>query len=178
MQDLNSEAEARALVQAIFPAEDARKAYLTIFADMVTMANEQNQENWAIKCTSDRIRLHVGPVIIATLVGNHIWCALDARMASGSSEIQALEQPGIWRSDERERYSRYVSIDSRNGHLRVQSEHDKIWQFIRPAHREAIRKASTARRKIHPATKRDHASGVLKYLRSALGQHVPDPLYK
>jgi len=176
MQNMNSEIAAQALVESVLPTEYRRKDYLAIFADMIALANTYGPGKWGVKCLSDRIRLHVGPVIIATLVGDHIWLALDEVAACTSAEIKTLIEEGSWRWDETE-YPRYPLIGSRNGHLSPTSDHAKIWQKLRPMHREAIKNA-TLQRKIDRATAKDHCPPMIEYIRKALGRPLPEPFYR
>lgn len=173
---MNTESQAQALVETVLPTEQSRKEYLAIFADMIALANTYGPGKWAVKCLNDRIRLHVGPIIIATLVGDHVWLALDELAAFSSAEIKTMVEAGTWRWDETE-YPKYPLIGSRNGHLAPPNDHAKIWQKLRPLYRESLKNA-TLQKRIDQTNARDHCLAMIEYLRKILGRPMPTPYYR
>jgi len=64
---LSGEDEARRFVTSILPEPGIRQKCLMVFADAIEEAHRCGRDRWAVRYTTDKLRLHVDHVIICTL---------------------------------------------------------------------------------------------------------------
>ena len=177
MRDPSSEMEAKRIIESLLEDARVRKKCLSMFADSIAEANVYGNDRWVITCDSrNEVRLHVGHVIICSLEKHGIWMALDEEFLESEQSLEF--PPSYWRWYKE--YLEYRSINSRNGYYNPQGmsseEHQRAWERIRPLHFESISKAAKKWKKgVYDATRRRHASGVLKYLQRELERELPDP---
>jgi hypothetical protein len=164
---------------SVVPEPDIRQKCLMVFADAIDEAHVNGRDKWAITHTTEKVRLIVGHIIVCTLRDRPehgpIWMALDKELLSTSNYQSFLWQSDDWEWDNDE-YPEYPTIQSRNGYYRPSEKHAETWQIISRLHFESIRRAAD-QTTMDRRTPRGHSPEVLKYLRSDLGRHVPDPIY-
>jgi hypothetical protein len=174
---VSSEGEARQLILSILPEPDTRQKVLTVFADALEEANRHGRDVWAVRHTTEKVRLVVGHVIVCTLKNRFehgpIWMALDKGLVG--SVKYPLERSGDWEWDN-DQYPEYRTIESRNGYYSPSERHAELWDRIKPLHFESISKAAT-QTTMDPRTRKRHSPKILSYVRKELGQQLPDPLY-
>lgn len=173
---VSNEGEAKHLILSILPERGIRQKCLMMFADAIVEANTYGRDKWIVNYATNKIRLHVGHLIICTLQNGRAWIALDKGLLETSSYQSLLEQSGDWKWGDG-RYAEYRQIPSRNGYYLPSEEHAEIWPGIRRLHFESIYRAANETT-MDPRTPKTHSSEILKYLRNELGRHVPDPLHK
>jgi hypothetical protein len=176
---ISSEDEANRFVVSILPEPGIRQKCLMVFADAIDEAHRCGRDRWAVRYTTDKVRLHVDHVIICTLRDRPehgpIWMALDEGLLGTSNHKSLLERSGDWEWDD-DQYPEYSTIESRNGYYSPSEKHTEIWPTIRRLHFESINKAAN-HRAMDPRTAKGHSPEILKYLRHELNRHLPDPLY-
>ena len=176
MAKVSNEGEAKQLVLSILPEDEVRKVCLTIFADAIAEADVHGRDRWIVNYATDKVRLHVGHLIICTLENGRIWMALDKGLLETSNRQPSLVQSHDWKWDT-DVYPEYSTISSRNGYYLPSEKHAEIWPGIRRLHFESIYRAANGRA-MDPRTRKSHSSEILKYLRNDLGHPVPDPFYQ
>jgi hypothetical protein len=174
---VSSEGEAEQLICSILTEPDTRQQCLTVLAEGIEEANRHGRDLWAVRHTTEKVRLIVGHIIICTLANRPergpIWMALDKGLLGASNSL--LERSGDWEWDV-DVYPEYPTIESRNGYYSPSKKHTEIWPTIRHLHFESISKAAN-KTTMDPRTPQGHSSEIFRYLRSELERHVPDPLY-
>jgi hypothetical protein len=177
---ISSEDEAKKFVASILPEPGIKQKCLMVFADAIDEAHLCGRDRWAIRYTTDKLRLHVDHVSICTLRDRPehgpIWMALDKGLLGTSNYRSLLERSSDWEWDVDSQWPEYSSIDSKNGYYSPSEKRAEIWPTIRRLHFESINKAAN-HRALDPRTQKAHSSEILEYLRHELGRHLPDPLY-
>jgi hypothetical protein len=62
--NVDSEQEARQVIQSCLVDPQIREWILSMFADAITEANAYGRDKWAVHLLKDMVRLHVGHYII------------------------------------------------------------------------------------------------------------------
>ena len=171
---LGSESEARQLVLSVLPEPGTRQKCLMVFADAMEEANRHCRDVWAVRHTTEKVRLIVGHVIVCTLKNRFehgpIWMALDKGLV-GTSKYP-LERSGDWEWDN-DRYPEYRTIESRNGYYSPSEGHAELWDRIKPLPFESIGKAAN-QTTMDPRTLKGHTPEILNYIRKELGRQISD----
>ncbi len=148
-----------------------------MFAEAIHEANTYGRDKWVVNFQQDRVRLYVGDLIVCTITQGEIWLTLDKRLV-GPAERRALDASPGWRWQPKvEDYAEYKEVPSINSYYHPSSDHEAIWPLLRHLHFSLLYRAANLTT-MDPRTPHKHSSGVLKYLRNTLDQHVPGPLHR
>lgn len=175
--EISNEGGAKQHILSILPETEIRHKCLTMIADAICEANTYGRDKWVVNYAKNKVRLHVGHIIICTLESGRIWMALDKGLLEASRSQPLLDQSGDWKWGKEDEYPEYSSILSKNGYYLPSEKHVEIWPEIRRLHFESVYKAANKTTMV-PATRQSNSSEILKYLRNELRQHVPDPLHE
>lgn len=157
----------------LLPEKYIRTSILTKFAMSIRQAHVCGSDKWSIHCLPNKLRLHVGSVIIMTVHKGKLWLALDS--CSGYETLNESIKRGSWTWDDYS-YPRYTRIPSKNGFYLAENDQDSAdWQSIEKLHFTSIHKASKHLLRSASQAKQDNA--VIETLTSILDIRIPSPNY-
>lgn len=167
-------------VHQVLPDHEARKECLSIFAETIVLADSYGSKKWGVRSVRHRgrpmIRLHVGQLIVSTLVKNEIWLPLDGDALSGDSQSKRrLDQAQAWRWDEE--FPQYKPLPSNNGYLSIAEDFHDTRSVAVPLHHEFIKRMSKKYDHLDPRTQRGHSHAVVRYIAEELNIDLPTPGY-
>jgi hypothetical protein len=183
MNNLNSETEAKALLESIAPDKSVRRRYLTILANAIIEVNRLDRRQWAVTTFMDVPRLVVGHYYTYTPYdnGEGVWLALD------TNSLNKFIQQGVpesfqqaWKPDAPEGYPHYKdrsgihSPFSTNGCYDFRMADSKLWPKVERLSFQFISTAIDMGQRMRSDSKARHASGILKYMRKELDRSIPD----
>ena len=164
---------------SLLPDVRVRKLCLSVFLESLIEANKYGANKWGVyyHTDEDRLRLLVGSVIVLTIHEQGVWMALDKQFLQETrKELELSKFPEDWHWDTG-RWAEYRRVPSKNGFYTPSDNHLHIWPVIRRLHFAYINKVATKFSQLREDSQRRHMPQVLAYLRQALNQDVPDPIY-
>jgi hypothetical protein len=182
MIDRNSEREARDLIERRVKDPKIRLRYLSILADAIDKANNLDKSQWAVTVTGDYPRLVVGHYYTYSTYGisRGVWLALDTE----GLDALAKQSPNdaffkAWKLDPKIKDRHYKDRNrtpfSTNGYYDLSVADPSIWLMVERLSFGFITKALDIGQPIRTISREVHVLGILKYMRSELGRHIPDP---
>jgi hypothetical protein len=186
---MKNELEIQKIVEEAVSQADARRAYLSIFADACVEADITNGGNWAVTDASDAIRLQVGHYVVFTIQKQRAWLALDRRLIDTRREVEVdFSKPfeDMWVADTGknpgdypqylDKYNEPFSING-SYYFRDKEAHQKIWPHLRRLHFELFYQISHCGQPIQSPTKNNHNPAILDFLYTELSRSIPNPRY-
>jgi hypothetical protein len=186
MIDRNSKEDARKLIEWRVQDSKVRFQYLSILADAIVKANSIDISQWVVTTKNNVPRLVVGHYYTYTLddISKGVWLALDTESLETlrrRGALGALEN--AWKPDLPTEYPHYKDKSgthnpfSTNGYYDLSVPDPSIWAIVEKLSFGFISKAldPDIGQSMRPSSRKAHASGVLKYMRSELGRQIPDP---
>lgn len=166
--------EIERIVESLQPDEGLRRACLQIMASAIRTAHRANPNSWGITPYSDRIRVVVGRLAVCTLHRGSVWVALDAAGVDRAAEM-ALAATVAWKCTPEVVYR---SIPVLSGYYRP-SEADlrPPRQVINRLNAAFIERAAEKWQRLQSPSRKSHSPAVLRYLRRALQEDLPDPAF-
>ncbi len=184
MNNLNSETEAKALLESIALDKSVRRRYLTILANAIIEVNRLDRRQWAVTTFMDVPRLVVGHYYTYTPYdnGEGVWLALDTNSLNKFIQQGVPESfQQVWKPDASEGYphykdrSRIHSPFSTNGCYDFRMADSKLWPKVERLSFQFISTAIDIGQRMRSDSRARHASGILKYMRKELDRSIPDP---
>jgi 5-methylcytosine-specific restriction protein A len=172
--------EIESAIALLLPDAKVRKLCLSVFLESLTKANTCGANKWGVYYSTDgeRLRLLVGSMIVLTIHKQGVWITLDEQLLQKSrEELELLNLSEDWHWDTG-RWSKYTRVPSRNGYYIPSEDHLQIWPIIRRLHFAYIDKVAKKFLQLREDSQRKHTPQVLAYLRQALNQYVPEPIYE
>ena len=137
MSETLSDNQIRQLLKEMLPSPNDYRIVLEIFAAGIQQAASHGDDRWALKMMQGdllTLRLHVGPVIIQSLVPSGIWLSFDRETLENLSHSKPLDE---YLSQESggmfDEYPEYPSIDAKN-FSKVHEASVRLSQDLVPIH--------------------------------------------
>lgn len=172
--------EIESTIASLLPDAQVRQLCLSVFMESLIEANTYGANKWGVyySADGDRLRLLVGSLIVLTIHKQGVWLALDEQLLQKSrEELELLNLSEDWHWDTG-RWTKYTRVPSRNGYYIPSDNHLQIWPVIRQMHFAYINKVATKFSQLREDSQHRHMPQVLAYLRQALNQYVPEPIYE
>jgi hypothetical protein len=131
-----------------------------VLAEAVAEAHALAPDKWGVSMLDRFVRLNLGRVEILTI--GHDVLHLLVYQSRVPDELRDLQHG-----------DGYASVPG-SCFVEVSNPDIRFWDLVRPAWREAARRAAQTPR--HSMTRKAHSPGVLEYLRQAGWKEVPNPL--
>jgi hypothetical protein len=169
--NLKSKAEARKVIEKLFPKKEAREAYLGMFKEAIEKARSFGEDKWGVSLHPDRVRLIIGNLVVCTLQKGYMWLVLPGDEYPDYTSPKEI--PG-W---DTERFE-YKAISSISGEYRYEKDyHKEAWPQIREQHFKFLELTAQKYKKLHKKSLAKHSPGVLKLLNlSDRGGEVARPV--
>jgi hypothetical protein len=156
--NLKSKAEAKKVIEKLFPKKEARDAYLAMFKEAIAQARSYGEKKWGVSLHTDRVRLIIGNLVVCTLHKGYMWLVLPGEEYPDFTSPKEI--PG-WDTDS---YG-YKSISSITGDYHYsKAYHKKAWPQIKEQHFKFLELAAEKYKKLHSKSLEKHSPGVLKYI--------------
>jgi 5-methylcytosine-specific restriction protein A len=178
---LNSDIhKVKSVVASLIPDVEVRKLCLSVFLESLTEVNRYGANKWGVyyPADADRLRLLVGSLIVLTIHKQGVWITLDEQLLQQSKEefdLLTLSEDWDWDTG---RWSKYTRVHSKNGYYIPSEDHLQIWPVIRRLHFAYIGKVAKKFSQLRKDSQHKHMPHILAYLRQALNQYVPEPIYE
>jgi 5-methylcytosine-specific restriction protein A len=116
-------------------------------------------------------------LIVLTINRQGVWVTLDQQRLDKSQGLRhQLELSSEWRWETGE-YAEYRAVPSENGYYMPYRDL-QLWSVLREIHFPFIRRVANRYQQLRTPSQAKHMSDLLVYLRYALGQYVPVPVYE
>ncbi len=171
MENLDSQDEARNLIENLIPDADMRKLCLHMFMDAVEEANFYGSDCWNIEPAFDgHIWLVTGNLVTCSLVEDQIWFSLDRRLMA-SQAGNALVYDGSaedwdWEPVNLDDPTWVHSATVINGFYTPGSNHTQIWPQLRRLLYESIYQCIMDPDSAGYVMPKVHSPGILAYLQT------------
>lgn len=155
--DRNSESAARAIIETICPAANARRAWVALVSRSIEAAAAVSQASWGTTLFPDLVRLNVGQIAVLDLFAGGLAICTEGKLAGRTRGIRVqVEWPGFAAVQvATERW-----IVSPQAAVRIPSE-------LIEAHLQLVQTAAMA--KGRSPFRKSHSPGVVAYI------HAEDP---
>lgn len=164
-----SEQVAREVIEEFYPDASARRSILRAFAESIREAHSFSEQGYSINLARhrDRIRLNIGGTQAFRLIKDVVNVVID------ESELTDVERGKLDKLFDRT-YN-YTLTENAVDLMIPYEQFSDLYPLFRGAHEAFIRHpARRVRIAIHA---RAHSPGTLRYLRSELGEDVPEPVH-
>jgi hypothetical protein len=156
--DLQSKAQAKKIVEKLFPEKEARDAYLEMFKEAIEKARSLGEDKWGVSLHPDRVRLIIGNLVVCTLHKGYMWLVLPG---DEYPDYTSPKEISGWDTDKYE----YKAISSISGDYRYEKDyHKEAWPQIREQHFKFLELTAQKYKKLHKKSLAKHSPGVLKLL--------------
>lgn len=153
------------------------EATLTYFVQAISTSDALNPRSWCVYALSDRVRLLMGNLIVATITRGHIWVCLDGRtLDSDAGVVELLDTPNGFRWD-RDDHPEYKPVPSRNAYLDCESASPKTVETVWRLHRAFLVSVGMKYKSLSARSVPSHDERVLRAIeqRLASSEALPEP---
>lgn len=165
--------EVRTVVEQLLPEPQLRLFCLDALANAIQVAHGAHPGGWSITLTPVGPKLHVGLREVFRVIPPMIELAIDRH--SMDAYLLSLEDVQFF-TMAYDRPAKHDLVEVRYEVCAIpQTRFPVNYAPLRPAHELAI--AEAAREPLLGQARRNHAAGVLDYLRGVLKRGVPHPAY-
>jgi len=177
MENLNSQEEARNLIETLIPDPDMRQCCLNMFMDAIEEANFYGADQWYLEPAFDgHIWLITGCLVTCSLVEDRIWLSLDRNLMASQ-----VGMPLVYDSSTTDWNWEPVDLDDPtwvhvatviNGFYTPDQNHAQIWPHLRRLLFETIYQCMMNPQRSGYTMPRVHSPGILAYLQEETGREV------
>jgi hypothetical protein len=187
-QERQSEAVAREIIEKLLPDPASRAHGLHILAHSIEFAHRLHDRRWAITLCpggEEAVRLTVGMIFVWNIserTRDEITITVDG-ISQEPEAIQGYLHPKDIRALQAVKCVPAERVDNAPGFRSAPEavwcqfktkDFQYAWPLVKVSH-ERLLTYLAHDTNLNPATKGAHSPGVLKYLRSSLDRHVPNP---
>lgn len=167
-------------VHHVLPDEAARRECLQIFAETIALADSFGGNKWGVRSVRRQgfpmLRLHIGQLIVSTLVNDQIWLPLEREALSHDPDSKdLLVRSRAWRWDDE--FEEYKPVPSDNGYLTTVKGFDNVRSVAVRLHHEFIRRTCQKYDHLDPRTQKLHSHAVVQCIADELNIALPIPSY-
>ncbi len=177
MENLNSEAEAKLLIEKLLPKPGMRQCCLQMFMDAIDEANFYGSEKWYIEPAFDgHVWLITGSLVTCSLVEDRIWFSLDRNLMDSQAGTPLVydgsAQDWGWEPVDLDDPTWVHAATVINGFYTPGPNHDQIWPQLRRLLFESIYQSINGPQNTEYTMPRVHSPGVLAYLENETKRKV------
>lgn len=163
--------EVRTVVEQLLPEPQLRASCLDALANAVQVAHATQPGGWGITLSPTSLKLHVGLREVFCVIPPTIELAIDRHSMDAN---QLMLEDVQYFTMVYDRPTKHDFVEVRYEVCAIsQARFPVYYALLRPAHQFAI--AEAAREPLWDQARRNHAAGVLDYLRDVLTRGVPHP---
>lgn len=177
MQNLDSEEEAKILIENLIPEPRMRYLCLHMFMDAIDEANFYGQDQWYLEPAFDgHIWLVTGSLVTCSLVESRIWLSLNRQLMATQSGLPLIYDSPMndWNWEPVDPNDpTWVHIPTViNGFYTPGPKHDLIWPHLRRLLFETIYQSVMTQNSFGYVMPKVHSPGILAYIQKETGREV------
>ena len=177
MRDLNSQDEAKHLIEGLIPDSAMRHLCLNLFMDAVDEANRYGPEQWHIEPAFDgHVWLFTGSLVTCSLVEDRIWFSLDRWLMESQAGVPLICDGSAtdwrWEPVDLEDPTWVHAATVINGFYTPTQNHHQIWPQIRRLLFETIYQCIMAPNGHEYIMPKVHSPGIVTYLQQETGRKI------
>jgi hypothetical protein len=161
-------ADARAVLEALIPGDDARRAWLTLLAEAIQTAHRIHTSSWAVTLFPRTLRLNVGSIETVVFDRRGAMLVLDGGTFTDAEIAAIREQPELGGVD------RYRSV---SGTVNLYHAYHSTAEAIADATGRLLPLVERAAARVKTGTVyfRSHSPGVVLYVAQVTGRPLKQP---